>query len=57
MTVRYMCTVRPHEREFLTPPPRTPICCGQPMRRMDADEEEPGDRQDTGEMGASTASD
>lgn len=56
MKVRYMCTVRPHERELLTPPPRTPFCCGKPMRRMEDDAEEPDDGQDPGETEASPAS-
>lgn len=60
MRVRYMCTVRPHEREFLTPPPRTPFCCGRPMKRMgEAEEEpaeEPGGGHDSGETPGSTAS-
>lgn len=57
MTVRYMCTVHPHEREFLAPPSRTPICCGKPMRRMTEEaEEESGDGQESGETEGPTAS-
>lgn len=56
MKIRYMCTVHPHEPEFLTPPSRTPVCCGKPMKRVAETEEEPGDGQESQGTQASAAS-